>query len=336
MMLDLNDPNITLPRLLAHSPLRGRNLLSVADLSVGEVHLILFLANKLRTRRHLHPQADEMRHPLDGKHLALLFEKQSLRTRATFDIGMKELGGHPLYLSPDEVGLGERETAADIAQALSRYVHGIAARVFDHHHLTQMAAVSTVPIINALSDLEHPCQALADVLTLEERRGRLDGVRLAWIGDGNNVCHSLALLMAQLGAHVSIASPAGYAPEARYQELIRAAAKTAGTEAVFTADRQAAARGADAIATDTWVSMGQEADGDKRRSAFAGWQVNQELLALAKPDALVLHCLPAHRGDEITDEVMDGPQSAVWDEAENRLHVAKAVLLLTLGAGSAA
>ncbi|MBI2201037.1 MAG: ornithine carbamoyltransferase, partial [Armatimonadetes bacterium] len=263
---------------------------------------------------------------LQGKVLAMLFEKPSLRTRVTFEVGMLQLGGHAIYLGPSDVQMGSRESVADVARNLERWVDGIMARTFAHRTVEELAEHAGVPVINGLSDLEHPCQTVADLLTIRERVGEVKGARVAWVGDGNNVCHSLLLGAAKLGIRMSVATPAVYAPDAkivaRAEEIAR---QTGGSIAVGT-DPQEAVRDAKVINTDVWVSMGQESERATKLKAFAGFQVNADLVRRASRDVVVLHCLPAHRGEEITDDVLDGPHSAVFDQAENRLHAQKALL----------
>ncbi len=272
---------------------------------------------------------------LAGKNLALLFEKPSLRTRVSFEVAMRQLGGHALYLSPAEVGLGKREPVADVARVLSRQVDVVAARTFEHKTVEELARWAEVPVINALSDGEHPCQALADLLTIYEKKGRWEGLTLAYVGDGNNVARSLALGSAMVGMSFRIASPAGYGlPEAVVEEARRRAAAS-GAEVVCLESPEEAVRGADIVYTDVWASMGSEDEAEERARAFAGYQVTPELVALAAPDAIVMHDLPAHRGEEIADEVIEGPQSVVFDQAENRLHAQKALLALVLADGGA-
>jgi ornithine carbamoyltransferase len=261
--------------------------------------------------------------PLAGRTFALIFEKQSLRTRVTFEVGINQLGGRAVYLAGQEIGLGTRETVPDVARNLSRWVDGICARVYRHATIDAMAANATVPVVNGLSDFEHPCQAVADFFTLWERGVDLSSLRLAWIGDGNNVCHSILLLGAVLGADLRVACPPGYEPEAR----VLADVRQRGGRLTITTEPDEAARGADVIYTDVWTSMGQEAERARRQEAFARYQVNPSLLSFAKPSTLVMHCLPAHRGEEITDEVLDGPRSVVLEQAENRLHAQKAIIL---------
>ena len=267
-----------------------------------------------------------MRCLLPWRSVALLFEKPSLRTRVSFDLAVAQLGGHCLYLSPQEVGLGQREPVPDVARVLSRYVDCIVARVFSHDTLVQLAQSASVSVINALSDLEHPCQALADFLTIRERKGRLKGVRLAYVGDGNNVARSLALLAAMLGVDFSMASPSGYRLDAAAESSARRLAAASGSSVTLTCDPLQAVKEADVVYTDTWTSMGQEKEAAIRRVAFADFQVNAGLMSHARPDAIFMHCLPAHHGEEVTSDILNGESSAVFDQAENRLHVQKAVL----------
>ena len=267
-----------------------------------------------------------MRCLLPWRSVALLFEKPSLRTRVSFDLAVTQLGGHCLYLSPQEVGLGHREPVADVARVLSRYVDCIVARVFSHETIVGLARHATVSVINALSDREHPCQAMADFLTIREHKGRLGGVRLAYVGDGNNVARSLALLSAMMGVEFIIASPNGYELDAATVTEARRIAAVAGSGVTATNDPLEAVHGADVVYTDTWTSMGQEDEAAIRRKAFAGFQVDSALMAHARPDALFMHCLPAHQGEEVTSDVLNGKASVVFDQAENRLHVQKAIL----------
>jgi ornithine carbamoyltransferase len=299
--------------------------LSVADLSAGAILRLLEHALELKRRGDKNDQS------LSGKSAALVFQKPSLRTRVSFEVAMHELGGHASYLSPAEVQLGQREAVADVARVLSRYVDVIVARVFLHSDVVELAEHASIPVINALSDREHPCQILADLLTLYERRGSLEGLRLAYVGDGNNVAHSLALAAPALGIDLRFACPDGYEPDPMImdQALEKSAATSGGIE--LFRDPHNAVRGADAVYTDSWYSMGQESEAEVRTPLFRPYQVNAELLAYAAPDAVVMHCLPAHRNQEITDEVMDGAASVVYDQAENRLHVQKALLLRLFG-----
>lgn len=300
-----------------------KHFLSINDLTPDDARFLLAEGDRLKSE--LKTNAARQREYLAGKTLAMIFEKPSLRTRVSFDVGMAQLGGHPLYLSPQEIGLGKRESVADVSRVISSMCDGIMARVFSHEALQELAEYSIVPVINGLSDLEHPCQALADLLTFQEHKG-LENRTLAYVGDGNNVCHSLMLLCAKLGVKINIATPKNYEPQNSFVE----AAQREG-EVLLTNDVQAAVKDVDAIYTDVWTSMGQEDETARRLKDFAGYQVNAELMAHAKSDAIVLHCLPAHRGEEISDEVMESSQSKVFEQAENRLHAQKAVLLWLLG-----
>ncbi len=267
----------------------------------------------------------------DGKILALLFEKPSLRTRVSFEVAMSQLGGQTIYLSPAEVGLGERESVPDVARVLSRYVDAIAARTFSHRALEVLASYSQIPVINALSDLEHPCQALADFVTIYEKKGNFEGLTLAFIGDGNNVANSLLLSASLVGVNFRVASPAGYAVPEKVLRLAQDYAEASGA-GIFTTEQPAlAVTGADIVYTDVWASMGQEAEAQQRRQIFADYQVNSELLSLARPDAILMHPLPAHHGEEVAKGILDTPQSVVFDQAENRMHLQKALLLKMLG-----
>jgi ornithine carbamoyltransferase len=288
--------------------------------------------NPPQTRELLHLAADIKAHParytsiLSGKFIALIFEKPSLRTRVTFEVGVQSMGGSVVFLDHTQARLGERECISDVARNLERWVQGIVARVYEQRVLEEMAANTDIPVINALSDKFHPCQGLADFLTLEEKVGSLRGFKLAYVGDGNNVCHSLIFLAARLGVHLRIATPLGYAPSPEVvQEAKRVARETRAKIELLTDPREAVS-GAHGVYTDAWTSMGFEAEGDVRETAFQPYQVNAELLALAAPEALFLHCLPAHRNHEVTSEVLDGPQSVVLDQSENRMYVQKAIL----------
>jgi len=300
-----------------------RHFLSSADLTRDAALQIFQLAADLKQRW----KAGRRGAPLAGRTMALIFEKPSLRTRVTFEVGIVQLGGRAVYLSGAEIGLGTRESVADVARNLARWVDGIAARVYAHGTIETLARHATVPVINGLSDSEHPCQALADFFTLWERGVDIGAMRLAWIGDGNNVCHSVILLGALLGASIVVACPPGYEPAPRVLD----AARRLGGRVEVTEDARKAAAGADVIYTDVWTSMGQEAERVRRQEAFSRYQVNETIVGFAKPSVLVMHCLPAHRGEEITDAVLDGPHSIALDQAENRLHAQKAVILTLLG-----
>ncbi|HEU4571914.1 MAG TPA: ornithine carbamoyltransferase [Candidatus Limnocylindrales bacterium] len=308
--------------------LRGRDLISVADLSRDEVERIFARATELKreflaTRRHAAP-------PLTGRTLAMLFQKPSLRTRVTFEAGMNQLGGHAIYLTEDVV-MGARESVRDVARNLERFVDAIVARTGPHEVVEALANQATIPVINGLTLREHPCQALADLFTIRERFGSLEGRVLAFVGDGNNVYHSLALLGALLGMEVRLAHPADYGPNPRIVERAEEIAAETGARLDFGRNPAKVVRGADVVYTDAWTSMGQEAEAEARRDAFADYQLDDALLDAAGPDAVAMHCLPAHRGEEITSSVMDGPRSIIWDQSENRLHVQKALLVEVLG-----
>jgi ornithine carbamoyltransferase len=301
-----------------------RHFLSINDITREEAEYLLVEATRLKLELKEHPT--RQRESLQGKTLAMVFEKPSLRTRVSFDVGMNHLGGHALYLSPQEIGLGTRESVADVARVLSRMCDGIMARVFMHETVEELSRWSQVPVINGLSDREHPCQAMADLLTLKERKG-LEGRKLAYLGDGNNVCHSLMLLCAKVGVDFYCATPSGYAPQPEFVTQAQRDANAAGSAVKVLSSPQDAMQNADAVYTDVWTSMGQEDETARRLKVFPSYQVNAELLRGAAPDAIVLHCLPAHRGEEITDEVMESSQSAIFEQAENRLHTQKAVLV---------
>jgi ornithine carbamoyltransferase len=298
------------------------NLISISDLGKYDINLLLDRADAFKAERNKSRTA-----PLKGKSLAMIFEKPSTRTRVSLEVAFEELGGHALNLSAGELQLGRGETVDDTARVLSRLVHGITARVYSHNTVVRLAKYASVPVVNALSDWEHPLQILADLMTMRQRFGRLNGLKIAWIGDGNNVCNSMILAAAIMGMSIVAASPKGFQPKAK---ILEEAERLGGSPRLVT-DPSEAAQGADVLVTDTWVSMGDEAMEAERLRVFGKYQVNGELLKLASKDAIAMHCLPAHRGQEITDEVMDGPQSAVFDEAENRLHTSKAVLEWLMG-----
>jgi ornithine carbamoyltransferase len=300
-----------------------RHFLEIADWSPAQLEHLIRLAIQLK----LEWQSGGNRPVLGGKVLAMVFQKPSLRTRVSFDVAMLHLGGHALYLSPSEIGLGQRESIADVARVLSGFTQGIMARVFDPEHITELARWSCVPVINGLSDRSHPCQALADVLTLYEHFGTLRGLKIAYVGDSNNVTRSLGEACALLGMKLSVASPADYQMDVGTVNALTAL----GLDLHVTEDPAQAVEEADAIYTDTWTSMGQEQEAAKRREVFPPYQVNAALLGKASRHAVVLHCLPAHRGEEITDEVADGPQSLLFPQAANRLHAQKAILVRLMG-----
>ena len=304
--------------------LKGRDILSLVELSSKEIDLVL-KRSALLARQKRSPQL------LKGKTVALIFQKPSTRTRISFETAVAQLGGHPIYLSWNEMQLGRGETISDTARVLERYVDAIMARVYSHEDLVTLAETADIPVVNGLSDRSHPCQILADLLTLVQYKKRLKGLKLAYIGDGNNVCNSLLVGCAKTGVNITVARPQGYGPDPDAVRNAKKAAEQTGSTVNITEDSAEAAKDADAIYTDTFVSMGMEAEKETRLSTFIPkYQVNKQLISLAKPGAIFLHCLPAHRGDEVTEEVIDGPQSAVWDEAENRLHTAKALLSLIL------
>jgi ornithine carbamoyltransferase len=305
------------------------DLRGITDLNREQAWALLALAKILKDT--LATGATVHREILAGKTLAMVFEKPSLRTRVSFEVGMFQLGGHALYLQPSDIGMGKREPVADVARVLGRMADGIMARVFAHDTIVELAQYSETPVINGLCDLEHPCQALADFLTVWEKRGSVEGQKVAYIGDGNNVAHSLALLGGLLGAHVAIATPQGYEPNAAIIEAATGFAAESGGSITITTDPAVACKDADAVYTDVWASMGQEAEAAARAKIFAAYQVDEKLFALAKTEAIFLHCLPAHRGEEASAEVVDHTRSAVWDQAENRLHAQKAVLAVLMG-----
>ncbi len=300
-----------------------KDLLSISDLGSEGIRLLISDAIDIKARGWLSS--------LSRKVLAILFEKPSLRTRVSFEVAMRQLGGQTVYLSPAEVGLGQREVAPDIARVLSRYVDAIAARTFSHQTVEALAEYSAVPVINALSDREHPCQALADLLTIYEKKGELRGLTLAFVGDGNNVAHSLMLAAALVGMNFRIASPAGYAVREDILQLAQGYAEASGADVSCSGDPHLAVNGADVVYTDVWTSMGQEAEAEERRRAFSGYQVNNELLSLAGENAMVMHPLPAHYGEEVAEGILDSPGSVVFDQAENRMHLQKALLWQMLG-----
>lgn len=307
-----------------------QDFLSLADLSSSDLSDILALAVRLKQEWKAGGNAPV----LQSKTLGMIFTKPSLRTRVSFEMGMRHLGGHAMYIAPDEIQLGKRESIPDVARVLSRYVDGIMARVFGHADVVTLAQYSRVPVINGLSDYTHPCQGLADLLTIIEHQGGVQGRTIAYVGDANNVTNSLAFGGALLGAHVRVGAPHGYQLRPDVVQKATAFAVASGGSLTQTTDPRAAVENADVIYTDTWTSMGQEAETAQRIKIFPPYQVNADLLRLAKPDAIVMHCLPAHRGQEITDEVADGPQSALFDQAENRMHAQKAVLVKLMASPS--
>ncbi len=298
-----------------------KDFVSLRDFSPAEIRHFLDIACRVKAKPEAYSQA------LKGKTLAMIFEKPSLRTRVTFDVGMEELGGHAVYLSPAEISLGKRESVHDVAKNLERMVHGIMIRTFAHEIVEQVAQYARVPVINALTDYSHPCQAMADYLTMLEVKGRVAGLKVAYIGDGNNVAHSLMFAGALLGAHVWIATPPGFAPSLDATAWARLCCGETGGSVTLVHDPELAVSEADVVYTDVWASMGQEEETQARAKVFRPYQVNTPLFSCAKEDAIFLHCLPAHRGDEVTDEVIDSQRSFVFQQAENRLHAQKAIML---------
>lgn len=304
-----------------------RHFLNIADFSAEELWKFLYKAKELKDQL----KSDGYNQPiLKGKILGMLFQKPSLRTRVSFEVGMLQLGGEAIYISPHEVGLGTRESVPDVARVLSGYVDGIMARVFSHDHILQLAQYSRVPVINGLSDYNHPCQALTDIFTIWEHYGKVEGLKLAYVGDGNNMATSLVTILAKMGGHFSIAAPNGYQLPPKILAEAQDAAEETEAKITVTNDPTDAVTGADIIYTDVWTSMGQEAEMAERMKVFPPYQVNSDLLAKAKSTATIMHCLPAHRGHEITDDVADGPQSLLFQQAENRLHAQKGILALLL------
>lgn len=303
-----------------------KHLLSMQDLSPNEIEAILDKAEGLKEKL----RRGEPHELLQGKTLGMIFEKPSLRTRVTFETGMTQLGGHAIYLAPADIQLGKRESVPDAARNLSRWVDAVMARLFKHDIIVELARHSSVPVINGLTDLHHPCQTLGDLLTIREHKGKLRGLKLAWVGDGNNVCNSLLLGCTLVGMNISAVCPHGYEPDANVMTQAKKNAEKSGAKLELLTNPKKAVAGADVIYTDVWVSMGQEKEAKRRMRAFEGYQVNAQLLKLAKPNVIVMHCLPAHRGQEITDEVIDGPRSVVLDQAENRMHAQKALLVSLL------
>jgi ornithine carbamoyltransferase len=300
-----------------------RDLISILDLTGTDLSDLLEEAGRLKMlRREGRPHEY-----LSGKSLAMVFEKSSTRTRMSFETGMAELGGHALFLNAQDLQIGRGEEIRDTARVMSRYVSAVMIRAYRHQSIEEFARYSEVPVINGLSDREHPCQIIADLMTMREHLGRIDGIRIGWVGDGNNVCNSLVLASAIAGYQITVASPEGYVPR---DDIVKRAL-SAGGKVTLVRNPADAVRDADVVATDTWISMGEEADRENRLRAFQGYTVTGDLMKKAAPDALFMHCLPAHRGQEITDEVIEGKQSVVWDEAENRLHAQKALLVKMLG-----
>jgi ornithine carbamoyltransferase len=301
-----------------------RDLVAERDLTRGDVELILGLAERVKRSPRSFARA------LEGKQLAMIFEKPSLRTRVTFEVGITGMGGHAVYLEHAKPRLGERESIQDVARNLDRWVDGIVARTFSHSSVLELAGNASIPVINGLTDLLHPCQALSDFFTLEEKFGRLEGLPMAFVGDGNNVCHSLMMIAAKTGASLNVATPAGFEPKPDIAEEAQACARDSGARITFFRDPVEAVSGVCAVYTDVWASMGQEYAAHLRSQVFAPYRVTRELMSVADRGAVFMHCLPAHRGQEVVDAVIDSPNSIVYDQAENRLHVQKAILLLLM------
>jgi ornithine carbamoyltransferase len=304
-----------------------KDFISIHDITRYEFHELLDLAVAIKEN------PDKYRKTLKGQVLAMVFEKPSLRTRMTFEVGMHELGGVGIYLSPAEIQLGKRETVEDVAHNLERWVDGIMIRTFGHDNVVRLAKASSVPVINGLSDLSHPCQAMADFLTLREHKGGLSKLKLTYVGDGNNVCHSLMLAAAKAGTKMAVGTPKGYEPNPEMVKLALEDGQDTGFELLITNDPLAAAKDADAIYTDVWASMGQESEKEARAKIFAPFQANAALFAAAKPDAIFMHCLPAHREEEVSTDIFESFRSVVFDEAENRLHAQKAIMVTLMGDG---
>jgi ornithine carbamoyltransferase len=297
-----------------------KDFIEIHDYTAAEVRAIFELARDMKANR------DKYRDALRGQTLAMIFEKSSTRTRVSFEVGMYQLGGHALFLSSRDIQIGRGEPIVDTARVLSRYVDGIMARTFAHKTITDLAEFATVPVINGLTDLSHPCQAMTDYFTAWEKLGDLKGRKLAYIGDGNNMAHSLMFGAAKVGMDIAVATPSAYAPDPTVVGEAQADAEAAGTRVIVTTSIDEAVKDADVVETDVWASMGQEDEAQKRAKDFEGWIVNERVMSLAKPDAIFMHCLPAHRGEEVSSEVIDSPRSVIFDEAENRLHVQKAIL----------
>lgn len=302
--------------------LKGRDFLELTDYKPEEIRYLLDLAIELKRKQ----KAGETYQPLKGKTLGMIFEKSSTRTRVSFEVGMFQLGGHALFLSRNDIQMGRGETIRDTAQVMSRYLDGMIIRTFGHRNVVELARNSTIPVINALSDQSHPCQVMADYQTALEKKGRLEGLKIAYIGDGNNMAHSLMIGASKLGMHFASASPEGYEPDPEIVKISRETAVETGARIDVLRDPREAIENADIVYTDVWASMGFEEEQKEREKAFAKYQVNEELVKYAKPDYLFMHCLPAHRGEEVSEGVIDGPNSVIFDEAENRLHAQKAIM----------
>jgi len=306
--------------------LNKKDLISIYDLTKEEIELILNISDMIRIKH----KNNELFVPLLGKCLAMIFRKPSTRTRVSFEVAMFQLGGASIYLSPNEIQLGRGETIADTARVLSRYVNGIMIRTFSHQEVIELAKNATIPVINGLTDFSHPCQVISDLLTIKDKKKVLNGLVVAYIGDGNNVCNSWLFAAPKMGMHLKIASPKEYMPDNSVVEKAKSIAQNTKTQIIITETPEEAVKDADVIYTDVWTSMGQEEEAERRKNIFKNYQINSALLQHAKKDVIVMHCLPAHRGEEITDEVMDGPNSVVFDQAENRLHAQKGILALLM------
>ena len=305
--------------------MKKKDFLSITDLSVEEINNILDLGKALKKDKTKYAYA------LKGRSIGLIFQKPSNRTRVSFEIGMVQLGGYAIYLGPSEIGMGGRESVKDVAKVLSRYVDGLVARTYKHEDVEDLAKYATVPVVNGLSDFAHPCQALSDIFTIKEKFGTFKGITLSYIGDANNVLNSLMCAAAKVGLNIKIATPKGYELSKKAADTAKKCAAESGSSIEFTHDPKVAAKSADIIYTDVWVSMGQEREADKRMKDFLGFQINDSIMKLTNKNCLIMHCLPAHRGDEITDSVIDSKNSVVYDQAENRMHIQKAILLKLLG-----
>ncbi|MFA5500583.1 MAG: ornithine carbamoyltransferase [Candidatus Omnitrophota bacterium] len=303
---------------------KKRDLLSITDLTIEEIYGILEAGKELKKDKAKYADS------LKGKSIGLIFQKPSNRTRVSFEIGMVQLGGYAIYLGPSEIGMGGRESVKDVAKVLSRYLDGLVARTYKHEDAEDLAKYATVPVVNGLSDFAHPCQALSDIFTIKEKFGTFKGITLSYIGDANNVLNSLMCAAAKVGFNMKVATPKGYDPLKKAADIAKKCAAESGASIEFMNEPEAAAKGADIIYTDVWVSMGQEKEYEKRMKDFKGFQINDHIMKLANKNCLVMHCLPAHRGDEITDSVIDSKNSVVYDQAENRMHIQKAVLLKLL------
>lgn len=302
--------------------LKGRDFLALVDYTPEEIHYLINLGIDLKKKQ----KAGETYHPLKGKTLGMIFEKSSTRTRVSFEVGMFQLGGHALFLSKNDLQLGRGETIWDTGQVMSRYLDGIMIRTFAHRNVVELARGATIPVINGLTDLSHPCQAMADYMTVKEMKGKLEGLKVAFVGDGNNMVHSLMMGAAKLGMHFAVATPEGYEPDQEIIGLSKENAKQTGGSVLVTQDPKEAVADADIVYTDVWASMGQEEEQAKREEAFKNYQINDELVKYAKSDYLFMHCLPAHRGEEVSESVIDGDRSVIFDQAENRLHAQKAIM----------